>query len=226
MIEVKKVKEIKTKNRVRKILTLSLVAALAFSLTACGDTKGQSKMESTNSVEDTINQQIQNEQAPADATTEATTQVTTQATAQAPTVDADMSDILSSSHDGIDIDLTTMNSDMVYSTVYQMMANTPEFEGKVVRMEGSYYASYDEGTKQTYFFVIIKDATACCQQGLEFIWDDGSHVFPDEYPEDGSEAEVTGIFETYKDNPDDVYEYIRLKDASFKVIKEAEEVSE
>lgn len=58
MIEVKKVKEIKTKNRVRKILTLSLVAALAFSLTACGDTKGQSKMESTNSVEDTINQQI------------------------------------------------------------------------------------------------------------------------------------------------------------------------
>ncbi len=224
MIEVKKVKEIKMKNRVRNILTLSLVAALAFSLTACGDTKGQSKMESTNSVEDTINQQIQNEQAPADATTEATTQATTQATAQAPTVDADMSDILSSSHDGIDIDLTTMNSDMVYSTVYQMMANTPEFEGKVVRMEGSYYASYDEGTKQTYFFVIIKDATACCQQGLEFIWGDGSHVYPDEYPSDGSEVIVTGTFESYKDNPDDVYSYVHLNNSTLEVVSEGESV--
>lgn len=224
MIEVKKVKEIKTKNRVRKILTLSLVVALAFSLTACGETKGQSKMESTNSVEDTINQQIQNEQAPADATTEATTQATTQATAQAPTVDADMSDILSSSHDGIDIDLTTMNSDMVYSTVYQMMANTPEFEGKVVRMEGSYYASYDEGTKQTYFFVIIKDATACCQQGLEFVWGDGSHVYPDEYPSDGSEVIVTGTFESYKDNPDDVYSYVHLNNSTLEVVSEGESV--
>lgn len=224
MIEVKKVKEIKTKNRVEKILTLSLVAALTFSLTACGDTKGQSKMESTNSVEDTINQQIQNEQAPADATTEATTQATTQATAQTPTVDADMSDILSSSHDGIDIDLTTMNSDMVYSTVYQMMANTPEFEGKVVRMEGSYYASYDEGTKQTYFFVIIKDATACCQQGLEFVWGDGSHVYPDEYPSDGSEVIVTGTFESYKDNPDDVYNYVHLNNSTLEVVSEGESV--
>ena len=224
MIEVKKVKEIKTKNRVRKILTLSLVVALAFSLTACGETKGQSKMESTNSVEDTINQQIQNEQAPADATTEATTQATTQATAQAPTVDADMSDILSSSHDGIDIDLTTMNSDMVYSTVYQMMANTPEFEGNVVRMEGSYYASYDEGTKQTYFFVIIKDATACCQQGLEFVWGDGSHVYPDEYPSDGSEVIVTGTFESYKDNPDDVYNYVHLNNSTLEVVSEGESV--
>jgi len=210
------------KKRIKKILMLSLVAALTFSLTACGDTKGQSKMESTNSVEDTINQQIQNEQAPADATTEATTQATTQATAQAPTVDADMSEILSSSHDGIDIDLTTMNSDMVYSTVYQMMANTPEFEGKVVRMEGSYYASYDEGTKKTYFFVIIKDATACCQQGLEFIWGDGSHVYPDEYPSDGSEVIVTGTFESYKDNPDDVYSYVHLNNSTLEVVSEGE----
>lgn len=135
-----------------------------------------------------------------------------------------MSDILSSSHDGIDIDLTTMNSDMVYSTVYQMMANTPEFEGKVVRMEGSYYASYDEGTKQTYFFVIIKDATACCQQGLEFIWGDGSHVYPDEYPSDGSEVIVTGTFESYKDNPNDVYSYVHLNNSTLEVVSEGESV--
>jgi hypothetical protein len=105
-----------------------------------------------------------------------------------------------------------------------MMANTPEFEGKVVRMEGSYYASYDEGTKQTYFFVIIKDAMACCQQGLEFIWGDGSHVYPDEYPSDGSEVIVTGTFESYKDNPDDVYSYVHLNNSTLEVVSEGESV--
>ena len=117
----------------------------------------------------------------------------------------------------VDIDLTVMNSNMVYSTVYQMMAEAPDYVGKTVRMKGTYYSSYDETTDTRYFFIIIQDATACCQQGLEFIWDDGSHKFPDEYPEDGTEAVVAGTFETYKDNPDDVYEYIRLKDASFEV---------
>ena len=211
------------KNVVLKIFIRVAVAMTLLFVSGCGDDSA-SKMNNSNSVEDAINQQIQNEQAPADATTQATTEATTQATAQASTVDADMSDILSSSHDGIDIDLTTMNSDMVYSTVYQMMANTPEFEGKVVRMNGDYYASYDEGTKQTYFFVIIKDATACCQQGLEFVWGDGSHVYPDEYPSDGSQVIVTGTFESYKDNPDDVYSYVHLKDSTLEVVSEGESV--
>ena len=213
------------KNVVFKNFISVTVAMTLLLVSGCGEASDSaSKMNNSNSVEDAINQQIQNEQAPADATTEATTEATTQTTAQAPTVDADMSDILSSSHDGIDIDLTTMNSDMVYSTVYQMMANTPEFEGKVVRMNGDYYASYDEGTKQTYFFVIIKDATACCQQGLEFVWGDGSHVYPDEYPSDGSQVIVTGTFESYKDNPDDVYSYVHLKDSTLEVVSEGESV--
>ena len=132
----------------------------------------------------------------------------------------------SSSADGIDIDLTKMSSTMVYSTVYSMITTPDDYMGKKIRVTGNFNAYHSENTDKTYFSVIIADATACCQQGLEFIWDDGSHVFPDEYPEDGSDAIVTGVFETYKDNPDDVYEYIRLKDASFEVVKNAEEVSE
>ena len=120
----------------------------------------------------------------------------------------------------IDIDLTNMSKDMVYSTVYQLLADADSYLGQKIKIKGSYYSAFDETTNNRYYFIIIEDATACCQQGMEFIWDDGSHVFPDEYPEDGTEAEVVGIFETYKDNPEDPYDYVRLSNASFKVCSE------
>ena len=40
---------------------------------------------------------------------------------------------------------------------------------------------------------------ACCAQGLEFVWGDGSHKYPDEYPAEDTEIEVQGTFETYKE---------------------------
>ena len=33
---------------------------------------------------------------------------------------------------------------------------------------------------------------------------DGTHVYPDEYPKDETEVEVTGTFETYKESGDDM----------------------
>ena len=39
---------------------------------------------------------------------------------------------------GVDYDLTQMNGDMVYATVYQMMADPSTYEGKTFRMEGLY----------------------------------------------------------------------------------------
>lgn len=114
----------------------------------------------------------------------------------------------------VDYDLTTMSSEMVYAIVYQMMAEPDSYVGKTICMDGLYYASYDEETEQNYFFCIIQDATACCAQGLEFVWGDGSHVYPDEYPEDYAEVVVQGIFETYKE---DGYLYCRLKDAALEV---------
>ena len=40
---------------------------------------------------------------------------------------------------------------------------------------------------------------ACCAQGLEFVWGDGSHKYPDEYPAEDTEIEVQGTFKTYKE---------------------------
>lgn len=123
---------------------------------------------------------------------------------------------IEASEDEIDYDFTTMGSDMVYATVYQMMINPNEYVGKTVKMSGSYYANYFEPTDKYYHYVIIQDATACCEQGLEFVWDDGSHVYPDEYPKEETEVEVIGVFETYTEEGDD-YLYCRLKDASFQI---------
>lgn len=112
----------------------------------------------------------------------------------------------------VDYDLTAMSSDMVYATVYQMMILPEDYEGKTFRMEGSFYATYYEPTQSYYYYCIIQDATACCAQGLEFVWGDGSHKYPDEYPEEYTDVVVEGTFETYREEGDENL-YCRLTDA-------------
>ena len=114
----------------------------------------------------------------------------------------------------IDYDLTSMSSDMVYSTVYQIMVNPNEYIGKIIRMKGQYYVSKDETTGLCYHCCLIKDATACCANGMEFIWGDGTHLYPDDYPKDGTDIVVQGSFETYTEN-DAVY--CRLVNATLEI---------
>ena len=93
-----------------------------------------------------------------------------------------------------DIDLTDMSSTMVYSEVYNMMTEPDKYMGKSVKMTGT-FAVY-EGDERNYYACIISDATACCSQGIEFVLD-GEYVYPQDYPELGSEITVTGTFDTY-----------------------------
>ena len=41
---------------------------------------------------------------------------------------------------------------------------------------------------------VVADATACCAEGIEFVCGDGS-VYPQDYPEIGTEITVTGTFQ-------------------------------
>lgn len=97
---------------------------------------------------------------------------------------------------GVDVDLTTMSSTMVYAEVYNIMQNPQEYLGKTIRVKGIYTTSFYEATGLNYQYVLIVDAAACCQQGLEFIWN-GDHTYPDDYPTVGTEIDVTGIFGSY-----------------------------
>lgn len=118
----------------------------------------------------------------------------------------------------VDYDLTSMNSDMIYATVYQLMVEPDKYIGKTIKINGIYYAGQDAGTGKYYHYCVIQDATACCSQGLEFVWGDGSHVYPDEYPADETEIEVKGTFESYKENGDDRM-YYHLANAEMKIKK-------
>ena len=182
-------------------------------ITGCSNKKRTNGkgVNNTNSIEKVIDNQIANE----DGKTE-----TTESEKASSDVESnkDIEDTISGAEnvrdtdETVDYDLTQMSSDMVYATVYQMMVTPEEYEGKTFRIDGNFYATYYEATKKYYFYCIIQDATACCAQGMEFIWDDGSHIYPDEYPEDNAEIVVEGTFETYREDGDENL-YCRLSDA-------------
>ena len=87
-----------------------------------------------------------------------------------------------------------------------------DYEGKRFRIDGNFYVAYYEPTQKYYFYCMIQDATACCAQGMEFVWGDGTHQYPDDYPADESEVVVEGTFETYREEGDENL-YCRLTDA-------------
>lgn len=102
------------------------------------------------------------------------------------------------------VDLTKLSSTMVYSQVYNMMIKPEEYIGKTIKMKGVYYANYNPDLDVYYHFVIIKDATACCAQGLEFILN-GEHTDRSDYPASQTPVEVTGIWGSYEEEWETYY---------------------
>lgn len=113
------------------------------------------------------------------------------------------------SSDGIDVDLTALSSTMVYSEVYNMMVAPADYLGKTVKMSGAFNYYHDEAADNYYFACIIKDATACCAQGIEFELA-GDHRFPEDYPEVDAVITVIGVFDTYQEGE---YTYCTLRNA-------------
>ena len=103
-----------------------------------------------------------------------------------------------SKNGGVDLDLTAMSSTMVYAEVYNIMTYPDDYMGKTIKINGSYNPLYSEDTQQYYHYVIIVDAASCCQSGLEFVWS-GEHTYPEDYPEEETKIEVTGIFGSYNE---------------------------
>lgn len=112
----------------------------------------------------------------------------------------------------IDVDLTSLSSTMVYSEVYNMLNEPDKYMGKTIKMNGKFSVYTDAATKKNYYAVIIADAAACCQQGLEFDWK-GSHSYPDDFPQIDSQIEVVGTFDTYTENGQ-TYAVIRSDDGA------------
>lgn len=203
-----------------KIITVLLLSVIVSSCSNNGDMAN--RIINSNNVEKVMNEQI--EQVETQNNTfgiEEAVNELQEDTEKGYEEDAEEKDYISeksgSASDDVCYDLTIMNSEMVYAMVYQMMADPNTYLGKTFRIEGTYYAVYYEATAQYYHYCLIQDALACCAQGIEFIWGDGSHVYPKDYPDENAKIVVEGTFETYKEDGDDIL-YCRLKDATMEVI--------
>lgn len=224
----------KKSKGLKLIIVCGLVAA---SLAGCGKETNGSRLQGENKVESVINEQIEKEVGstakPAEivtteeTTTEATdgpdktaSESTTESVYDIPTtseikpLDIDPATI---DYDNVDIDITEMSKDMVYATVYQLVYSPQEYVGKTVKIEGQYFVAYSKDPENTNFYnyCLVADATACCQQGLEFACSDGHDSYPDDFPADETEIEVTGVFEMYEE---DGFVYTRLSYAKMDVL--------
>ena len=215
-----------------KFKKMSIVMACVLILSGCGNQKA-SRISGGNNVDQVLNSQVaaDNNKSSGDKSKVSDENLGERVESQSETAaqekmgnkkdanaSADSTKLPEPADTDVEIDLTVMDRDMVYATVYQLVFNSEDYIGKTVRMRGNYVATWYERTQQYYHAVIIQDATACCSQGLEFIWGDGSHIYPDEYPKDDTDVEVVGEFETYME---DGYEYCRINNASLKVVEES-----
>ena len=93
----------------------------------------------------------------------------------------------------VDLDLTKMSATMIYSTIFDMLVMAEDYIEKNIKVTGWFETYMDTQNNELYYAVIVPDATACCQQGLEFVWP-GEHTFPDDFPEAGADITVTGVY--------------------------------
>lgn len=210
----------------KKNITIFLLLVMILFTTSCGSKKVATKTSNTTSktVDQVLQEKTSNTQDDKNhgGTVTNPGDKNNNAAAQKPVISGGSSQInagsnLKKSNSGngkimqatdIDIDLTRLSSTMIYSEVYNMMNSPESYVGKMVRMNGK-LAVY-KYPERNYYTCIIKDATACCQQGMEFLWA-GNHKYPDDYPNEGDGIIVTGVFDIYYEGEN---KYVQLKDAS------------
>lgn len=199
----------------KKMMSLVMCVLLVLAMTSCGgnETGNGKTPNKPNGVNDVLEQGM----AEADTKSDTEEQPSEQTNAarqngvneDAPEPEPESSEEVLSTTDGIDVDLTTLSSTMVYSEVYNMMVSPDDYIGKTVKMDGQFALYHDESTGKYYFACIISDATACCSQGIEFVLTD-EYTYPDDYPKEGGEICVIGTFDTYQEGD---YTYCTLRNA-------------
>lgn len=195
----------------KKTIKVLTVLVMAVSLCGCGGAKAEARpgtgLRNNGSTVSQILADAANTQPPpetAEPESLETTPVLADIPTQSPAPSASAMET-AAEESGIDIDLTILNSTMIYSEVYSMIVEPEAFLGKTVRLAGYCTSAYYEPTDMTYHAVIIPDATACCAQGIEYALADGAA-----YPADDTDIVITGTFELYEELG---VEYCRLGNA-------------
>ena len=113
----------------------------------------------------------------------------------------------------IDLDLTKMSATMIYSTIFDMLVMAEDYIDKNIKVSGWFETYTDPETGEMYYAVVVPDATACCQQGLEFVWP-GEHKYPEDFPAIKQDITVTGIYKMIE-NDGISYNYLEVINLEF-----------
>ena len=113
----------------------------------------------------------------------------------------------------VDLDLTKMSATMIYSTIFDMLIMPEDYVEKNIKVKGWFETYTDPYSGELYYAVIVPDATACCQQGLEFVWQ-GEHNYPKDFPNPGDDITVTGIYKL-TENDGITYNYLEASAVEF-----------
>ncbi len=203
--------------KMKKLVSLVLIIALMGFAVGCGNAadEGSSQTEGENAqteVDDTQTE-AENTQTEADDTqTESDVDSDSAADPEDPESTSEGENPAGDSpgKDGsVDVDLSALSSTMIYAQVNDMIMEPGNYMGQTVKMNGTFAVYQDESTGSNYYACIIKDATACCAQGIEFELE-GEPSYPADYPEEGAEITVVGTFDTYEEAG---MEYCTLRNA-------------
>lgn len=179
----------------KKILICIICLTLAFGVTACGKASDKDSNGDTKIISDAKNKQENSK-------SNTKKEVSKKEVADDAGKGKSSKSKSKTNSNKIDVDLNNLNANVVYSQVFLMMTEPDKFIGKRIRMSGQFnvYAAQEGNPSGVteYYAIIIADAQACCQQGIEFVWP--GHTYPDGFPEVKSNASVTGIFEVYEEN--------------------------
>lgn len=93
----------------------------------------------------------------------------------------------------VDLDLTSLSSTMIYAEIFNMVVEPEKYDGKKIRMKGLAALFHDDERNRDSYACIVKDATACCAQGIDFALSDAA-ASSSGYPKDGDEITLTGTF--------------------------------
>ena len=95
----------------------------------------------------------------------------------------------------IDYDLSNYNFTMISSFFFQMLIEPETYENKTFKIKGKFqsFENEEDPAALPYFSVIMNDATMCCQEGIDFIWE-GNHNWPADYPQQDQVITIVGKY--------------------------------
>lgn len=193
---------------------LLLAAALLLTCTACGESSSSIQSGTTSSSFAGTDADSQTDIAPSSEPDGSSSSAASPAELPEESTGDTSATLVESSDGEPDIDLTTLSSIMVYSEVFNMSVSPEEYIGKTIRMDGIFTTNQDPETEQISCAVLVQDATACCAQGFEIIMPEDA-VYPQDYPDFGSEVTVVGELQADRSLEEYGMIFLRLENVTF-----------